>query len=89
MARGPLRLRRIEDKTRRQVTFSKRRVGLLKKARELAVLCDVEVALVVFSSTGKLYSFAGNETRFSSSSSSSFLLFLSSVAIQLAEMHCF
>ncbi|GMY26566.1 agamous-like MADS-box protein AGL27 isoform X1 [Fagus crenata] len=55
MGRRKVVLKRIEDKSSRQVTFSKRRSGLMKKARELSVLCDVEVALLVFSSRGKLY----------------------------------
>lgn len=50
-------MKRIEDKSSRQVTFSKRRSGLIKKAKELSILCDVEVALVVFSSRGRLYEF--------------------------------
>jgi MADS-box transcription factor len=50
-------LNRIENKINRQVTFSKRRNGLLKKAYELSVLCDAEVALIIFSSRGKLYEF--------------------------------
>ncbi|KAK3157010.1 hypothetical protein QOZ80_2AG0115010 [Eleusine coracana subsp. coracana] len=49
---------RIENATSRQVTFSKRRNGLLKKAFELSVLCDAEVALIVFSPRGKVYEFA-------------------------------
>ncbi|KAJ4727055.1 MADS-box transcription factor, partial [Melia azedarach] len=44
----------------RQVTFSKRRNGLLKKAYELSVLCDAEVALIIFSSRGKLYEFGSS-----------------------------
>lgn len=52
-----MELKRIENKINRQVTFSKRRNGLLKKAYELSVLCDAEVALIVFSSRGKLYEF--------------------------------
>lgn len=55
MGRKKLEIKRIEDKSARQVTFSKRRNGLLKKARELAVLCDVEVGVVIYSSRGKLY----------------------------------
>nr|WBK62430.1 AGAMOUS-like 20-2 protein [Larix kaempferi] len=51
-------MKRIENATSRQVTFSKRRNGLLKKAYELSVLCDAEVALIVFSPRGKLYEFA-------------------------------
>lgn len=56
--RGRREMRRIEDTTSRQVTFSKRRSGLLKKAFELSVLCDAEVGLVVFSPRGRLYQFA-------------------------------
>ncbi|KAK2996441.1 hypothetical protein RJ639_025848 [Escallonia herrerae] len=57
MGRGRVELKRIENKINRQVTFSKRRNGLLKKAYELSVLCDAEVGLIVFSSRGKLYEF--------------------------------
>ncbi|URD90236.1 SRF-type transcription factor (DNA-binding and dimerization domain) [Musa troglodytarum] len=56
--RGRVEMRRIEDRTSRQVRFSKRRSGLFKKAFELAVLCDAEVALLVFSPGGKLYEFS-------------------------------
>jgi hypothetical protein len=58
MVRGKTQMKRIENATRRQVTFSKRRNGLLKKAYELSVLCDAEVGLIVFSPRGKLYEFA-------------------------------
>lgn len=57
MGRGRVELKRIENKINRQVTFAKRRNGLLKKAYELSVLCDAEVALIIFSSRGKLYEF--------------------------------
>nr|AGC94569.1 flowering locus C [Betula platyphylla] len=61
MGRKKVLLKRIEDKSSRQVTFSKRRNGLMKKARELSILCDVQVALIVFSSRGKLYEYcSGN-----------------------------
>ncbi|XP_062207922.1 MADS-box transcription factor 51-like isoform X2 [Phragmites australis] len=56
--RGRVQLRRIEDKASRQVRFSKRRAGLFKKAFELALLCDAEVALIVFSPAGKLYEYS-------------------------------
>ncbi|KAK3166357.1 hypothetical protein QOZ80_1AG0044770 [Eleusine coracana subsp. coracana] len=56
--RGRVELRRIEDKASRQVRFSKRRAGLFKKAFELALLCDAEVALLVFSPAGKLYEYS-------------------------------
>lgn len=61
MARERREIRRIESAAARQVTFSKRRRGLFKKAEELAVLCDADVALVVFSSTGKLSQFASSK----------------------------
>ena len=64
MGRGKIVIQRIDNSTSRQVTFSKRRNGLLKKAKELAILCDAEVGLMVFSSTGRLYDFAS--TRLSS-----------------------
>ncbi|KAJ0568873.1 putative transcription factor MADS-type1 family [Helianthus annuus] len=57
MERGRVELKRIENKINRQVTFAKRRNGLLKKAYELSVLCDAEVALIIFSNHGKLYEF--------------------------------
>ncbi|KAL4618305.1 agamous-like MADS-box protein AP1 [Castanea sativa] len=58
MGRGRVQLKRIENKINRQVTFSKRRGGLLKKAHEISVLCDAEVALIVFSHKGKLFEYA-------------------------------
>ncbi|XXG63594.1 hypothetical protein AAC387_Pa05g1744 [Persea americana] len=63
MGRGKIVIRRIDNSTNRQVTFSKRRNGLLKKAKELAILCDAEVGLIVFSSTGKLYDFSSTSMK--------------------------
>ncbi|XVF64928.1 hypothetical protein PTKIN_Ptkin09bG0206000 [Pterospermum kingtungense] len=63
MGRGKIAIRRIDNSTSRQVTFSKRRNGLLKKAKELAILCDAEVGVMIFSSTGKLYDFANTSLR--------------------------
>ncbi|KAJ1256286.1 hypothetical protein BS78_K055900 [Paspalum vaginatum] len=60
MARERREIKRIESSAARQVTFSKRRRGLFKKAEELSVLCDADVALIVFSSTGKLSQFASS-----------------------------
>ncbi|KAG4956063.1 hypothetical protein JHK85_042443 [Glycine max] len=62
MGRGKIEIKRIENTTNRQVTFCKRRNGLLKKAYELSVLCDAEVALIVFSSRGRLYEYANNRS---------------------------
>ncbi|XP_044511887.1 MADS-box transcription factor 27-like isoform X2 [Mangifera indica] len=63
MGRGKIVIRRIDNSTSRQVTFSKRRNGLLKKAKELAILCDAEVGVVIFSSTGRLYDFASTSMK--------------------------
>ncbi|THU54133.1 hypothetical protein C4D60_Mb10t21800 [Musa balbisiana] len=63
MVRGKTEVRRIENAASRQVTFSKRRNGLLKKAYELSVLCDAEVALIVFSSRGKLWEFSSSSRK--------------------------
>ncbi|XP_038975778.1 MADS-box protein AeAP3-2-like [Phoenix dactylifera] len=58
MGRGKIEIKRIENPTNRQVTFSKRRGGLLKKANELAILCDAQVGVVIFSSTGKMFEYS-------------------------------
>jgi hypothetical protein len=69
MGRGKIEIQRIENRTNRQVTFSKRRSGLVKKARELGILCDADVGLIVFSCTGRLYEFSS--TRLVASSTAS------------------
>ncbi|KAF9660872.1 hypothetical protein SADUNF_Sadunf19G0008900 [Salix dunnii] len=58
MGRKKVGLKRIENKSSRLVTFSKRRNGLFKKARELSILCDMQIALLIFSSRSKLYEFS-------------------------------
>ncbi|KAL8188944.1 hypothetical protein R6Q57_029464 [Mikania cordata] len=63
MGRGKIVIRRIDNATSRQVTFSKRRNGLLKKAKELAILCDAEVGLIIFSSTGRLHEFTSSSMK--------------------------
>ncbi|KAG2596663.1 agamous-like MADS-box protein AGL11 [Panicum virgatum] len=63
MGRARIEIKRIENNTSRQVTFCKRRNGLLKKAYELSVLCDAEVALIVFSSRGRLYEYSNNRSQ--------------------------
>ncbi|KAI6689233.1 hypothetical protein NL676_026061 [Syzygium grande] len=60
MAREKIKIKKIDNLTARQVTFSKRRRGLIKKAEELSVLCDADVSLIIFSSTGKLYDFSSS-----------------------------
>ncbi|KAM3309144.1 hypothetical protein P3S67_010888 [Capsicum chacoense] len=58
MVRGKVEMRRIENATSRKVTFSKRRNGVMKKAYEISVLCDAEVAIMIFSQKGRLYQFS-------------------------------
>ncbi|XP_024451010.2 agamous-like MADS-box protein AGL104 isoform X2 [Populus trichocarpa] len=61
MGRVKLEIKRIENNTNRQVTFSKRRNGLIKKAYELSVLCDIDIALIMFSPSGRLSHFSGKK----------------------------
>lgn len=49
------------DERNRQVTFTKRKFGLMKKAYELSVLCDCEIALIIFNSTNKLFQYASTD----------------------------
>ncbi|KAL4566210.1 hypothetical protein LXL04_030322 [Taraxacum kok-saghyz] len=62
MGRVKLQIKKIENTTNRQVTFSKRRNGLIKKAYELSVLCDVDVALIMFSPSGRASIFSGSRS---------------------------
>ncbi|CAF1707030.1 BnaC03g49240D [Brassica napus] len=55
MGRRKVQIKRIENKSSRQVTFCKRRNGLIEKARQLSVLCESSVAVLVVSAIGKLY----------------------------------
>lgn len=63
MGRGKIEIKRIENTTSRQVTFCKRRNGLLKKAYELSILCDAEIALIIFSGRGRLFEYSNNSIR--------------------------
>nr|BBG57456.1 MADS-box transcription factor [Habenaria radiata] len=62
MGRGKIRIKKIENPTSRQVTYSKRRLGIMKKAEELSVLCDARVSLVIISSSGKLADYCSPST---------------------------
>lgn len=61
MGRGKIEIKRIESATNRQVTFNKRKNGIIKKAGELSVLCGVDVALIIFSASGKMYYYCSND----------------------------
>ncbi|KAK3141522.1 hypothetical protein QOZ80_4BG0334990 [Eleusine coracana subsp. coracana] len=63
MGRGKVELKKIENPTNRQVTFSKRRMGLLKKANELAILCDAQIGVIIFSGSGKMYEYSSSPWR--------------------------
>ncbi|XP_022773891.1 MADS-box protein SVP-like isoform X2 [Durio zibethinus] len=63
MAREKIQIKKIDNATARQVTFSKRRRGLFKKAEELSILCDADVALIIFTSTGKLFEYASSSMK--------------------------
>ncbi|XP_078445961.1 agamous-like MADS-box protein TM6 isoform X2 [Wolffia australiana] len=62
MGRGKIEIKMIENSTNRQVTYSKRRGGLLKKAKELSVLCDAQVCLLMVSSTSKFCEYSSPST---------------------------
>ncbi|XP_048331348.2 agamous-like MADS-box protein AGL62 [Ziziphus jujuba] len=55
--RQKIEIKKLENKSNKQVTFSKRRVGLFNKAGELSVLCGAEVAAIVFSPNSKVFCF--------------------------------
>ncbi|KOM26817.1 hypothetical protein LR48_Vigan319s001600 [Vigna angularis] len=81
MGRGKIMIERIDNSTSRQVTFSKRRKGLIKKAKELAILCDAQVGLLIFSSTGKLYEYASTSYMITGDSSDARQSWIASVFI--------
>lgn len=61
MGRKKIQISRIADERNRQVTFTKRKFGLMKKAYELSVLCDCEIALIIFNSANKLFQYASTD----------------------------
>lgn len=61
MGRRKIQISRIMDERNRQVTFTKRKFGLMKKAYELSVLCDCEIALIIFNSSNKLFQYASTD----------------------------
>uniref|UniRef100_A0A7N0ZVI5 Uncharacterized protein n=1 Tax=Kalanchoe fedtschenkoi TaxID=63787 RepID=A0A7N0ZVI5_KALFE len=65
MGRGKIEIKRIENATNRMVTFSKRRTGITKKAKEITVLCDAKVSLIIFASNGKMHEYCSHNTSLS------------------------
>nr|XP_043618657.1 agamous-like MADS-box protein MADS9 [Erigeron canadensis] len=62
MGRGKIEIKRIENTSNRQVTYSKRKNGIIKKAKEITVLCDANVSLVISGSSGKMYEYCSPKT---------------------------
>ncbi|KAI9045566.1 SRF-type transcription factor RlmA [Aspergillus affinis] len=63
MGRRKIEIKAIKDDRNRSVTFLKRKGGLFKKAHELAVLCSVDVAVIIFGHNKKLYEFSSCDMR--------------------------
>ncbi|KAK8572314.1 hypothetical protein V6N13_047918 [Hibiscus sabdariffa] len=63
MGRGKIEIKRIENSSNRQVTYSKRRNGIMKKAKEITVLCDAKVSLIIFASSGKMHEYCSPSTK--------------------------
>ncbi|CAG8797174.1 12719_t:CDS:2, partial [Racocetra fulgida] len=55
--RRKIKIEYIDDKSRRHITFSKRKAGIMKKAYELSTLTGTQVLLLVVSETGLVYTF--------------------------------
>nr|CAD32764.1 PISTILLATA homologue [Betula pendula] len=62
MGRGKIEIKRIENSSNRQVTYSKRMKGIIKKAKEISILCDAKVPLVIFDSSGKMKEYCSPST---------------------------
>ncbi|KAI3889261.1 hypothetical protein MKX03_003938 [Papaver bracteatum] len=62
MGKKKIEIKRIRDENVRQVTFSKRKGGVFKKAHELGTLCGAQVAIIVNSPAGIPYSYINSET---------------------------
>ncbi|XP_031263754.1 agamous-like MADS-box protein AGL30 isoform X2 [Pistacia vera] len=53
MGRVKLKIKKLENTNGRQATYAKRKHGIMKKANELSILCDIDIILLMFSPTGK------------------------------------
>ncbi|EOA33352.1 hypothetical protein CARUB_v10020210mg [Capsella rubella] len=53
MGRVKLKIKKLQSMNARQSTYAKRKHGIMKKAKELSILCDIDVVLLMFSPTGK------------------------------------
>ncbi|KAJ8430437.1 hypothetical protein Cgig2_025864 [Carnegiea gigantea] len=55
--RQKIKMARIKNSSHRQVSFSKRRLGLFKKASEICTLCGLEAVVIIYSPGQKIFSF--------------------------------
>ncbi|CDP11931.1 unnamed protein product [Coffea canephora] len=62
MGRGKIEIKRIENTNNRHVTYSKRKTGIMKKAKEITVLCDAKVSLIIFGTSGKMHEYISPST---------------------------
>lgn len=62
MGRRKIEIQPLTDDRNRTVTFVKRKAGLFKKAHELAVLCQVDLAVIIVGNNNKLYEFSSVDT---------------------------
>lgn len=74
MGRMKLAIKRLEHNNNRQITFSKRRNGIVKKAKELEILCGIDILLMMFSPSGKPTVFVGENRYLPSSSQFCFII---------------
>eukprot|EP01048_Picozoa_sp_COSAG05_P009148 COSAG05_NODE_732_length_7656_cov_6.636628_2_plen_238_part_00 len=63
MGRSKVIVKSIEDPVKRKATFMKRKGGVMKKAMEISVLCNCEIALVLFDEHGDMFQFASKDMR--------------------------
>ena len=61
MGRNKIPIQKIPNERNRQATFTKRKAGLIKKAMELSILCDCEVALIIINGGKKLYPYVSGD----------------------------
>ena len=57
IGRQKIEIKELDSRSKQQVTFSKRRAGLFKKASELCVLCGAKVAIFVISHSNNMFCF--------------------------------
>ncbi|KAL5559683.1 hypothetical protein UlMin_035894 [Ulmus minor] len=61
MGRRKIKIKRIENNNR-TANYTKRSNGLIKMAKEITALCDANVSLIIFSSSGKIKKYCSPST---------------------------